>query len=366
MLSPQQMYTQALESGQLLQDQDQALAVKLLQSLYEALVLKKEKATGLLPKLLRSTVHKRRIKGIYFWGSVGRGKTCLMDMFFQSVPGDRKKRIHFHRFMRMVHDRLKDLPGQKNPLEIIGKELADQIDLLCFDEFFVTEIGDAMLLSGLLQSLFDAGVVLVATSNVPPHRLYENGLQREPFLPAIALIESNTQVVNLDGSKDYRLRNLQQAELFFSPLDDRAELSLNECFDRLAGQQLRKVNCEISVLGRRIKCRVRTEDIVWFEFSEICEGPRSTNDYIEIAREFHTVLVSGVPAFLTVKNDNAARRFIALVDEFYDHNVKLVLSAEASIDGLYQGKELAFPFQRTVSRLLEMQSQNYLSSEHRP
>jgi cell division protein ZapE len=236
--------------------------------------------------------------------------------------------------------------------------------VLCFDEFFVTDIADAMILGGLMQALFSRGVTLVATSNIEPSKLYENGLQRQRFLPVIALLQKYTQVVNVDAGIDYRLRTLQQAELYHFPLDVGADLSLEESFKRLAPEPARHWE-RLEINNRYLTCRRVAQDVAWFDFAELCDGPRSQNDYIELARIFHAVLISGVPEFVPDKDDQA-RRFINLVDEFYDRNVKLVLAAAKPLLELYAGGRLGFEFQRTVSRLQEMQSYEYLAREHRP
>jgi cell division protein ZapE len=295
---------------------------------------------------------------------VGRGKTWLMDGFTECLPPALCLRVHFHRFMQRVHADLKALAGTRNPLERVADGLAAEARVLCFDEFFVSDIADAMILGELLRALFSRGVSLVATSNIPPPRLYENGLQRQRFLPAIALLEQHTAVLNVDGGVDYRLRTLERAELYHHPLDAAADLSLRHSFARLAPEPGRE-NVEIDINGRSLRCRALGDDVVWFDFHELCETPRSASDYIELAREFHAVLVSGVPA-MGAANDDAARRFITLVDEFYDRQVKLVLAAAVPLGGLYRGGRLEFEFQRTLSRLQEMQSHEYLARPHLP
>lgn len=305
------------------------------------------------------------VPGLYFWGGVGRGKTYLMDLFYQCLPGQRKLRMHFHRFMKMVHDRLNDAKGKSNPLSSVARDIAREVDIICFDEFFVSDIGDAMILANVLDTLFACGVTLIATSNIPPKKLYQNGLQRENFLPAIALLERYTRVVNLDGGYDYRLRALEKATIYHSPLGAQAESALLACFADLSKGLATEKSWGLEILGREIQALFWSEGLVWFEFSEICGGPRSAADYIELAQLFHTVIISDIPS-LDATNDDQARRFISLVDEFYDHNVSLVISAAEPLTQLYQGSELSFAFDRTTSRLLEMQSHDYLSREHKP
>jgi cell division protein ZapE len=371
LLSPEQKYRQDLQQEGFKYDAAQEHAVLCLQSLYERLITEacKESKKGVMSRLkdrLRASPSSNPICGLYFWGGVGRGKTYLMDSFYESLPFEQKIRTHFHRFMRRVHLELKQLKGEKNPLVRVADRIAGEARVICFDEFFVSDIADAMLLGTLLELLFARRVTLVATSNIVPDNLYQNGLQRQRFLPAIALLNQHTEVVNVDGGVDYRLRALEQAKLYHSPLGAGAEQSLMSAMEGLApsiGEVRKGVDLEIE--GRKIPCRYVAEDVVWFDFDVICNIPRSQNDYIELAREFHAILVGCVPLMGT-KNDDQARRFINLVDEFYDRNVKLVLSAEVGLASLYEGGGLSFEFQRTQSRLLEMQSHEYLARPHRP
>ncbi|HWP94554.1 MAG TPA: cell division protein ZapE [Gammaproteobacteria bacterium] len=304
------------------------------------------------------------VPGLYLWGGVGRGKTFLMDCFFESLPFREKSRLHFHRFMHDVHARLKRERHRRDPLRRIAAQVARETRVICFDEFFVSDIADAMILGTLLENLFAHGVTLVATSNVKPSDLYRDGLQRARFLPAIALIERFAPPFAMEGGIDYRLRTLERAELYHWPLDERADDTLASLFEHLAGQA-GEHDVLLDVADRPIPARRRADGVVWFDFEAICEGPRGTTDYIEIARCFHTVLVSNVPR-LAAERDNAARRFIALIDEFYDRNVKLALSAATPPEMLYEGERLRFEFARTVSRLREMQSHAYLARQHLP
>lgn len=366
MTTPWQRYQSDLQRDNFSHDPAQEQAVLLLQDLYERLVESwRERDGGLLRwvRNLRGADIEPQV-GLYLWGGVGRGKTYLMDTFFECLPFRRKLRVHFHRFMQRVHADLASLAGEKNPLESVAERLSQEARVLCFDEFFVTDIADAMILGELMKALFARGVTLVATSNIEPAHLYENGLQRQRFLPAIALLEKHTRVVNVDAGIDYRLRTLQQAPLYHFPLDEAAARSIEQSFKNLAsdpGEHWER----LEINQRYLTCRRVAKDVAWFEFAELCDGPRSQNDYIELARIFHTVLISGVPRFLPDMNDQA-RRFINLVDEFYDRNVKLVLTAAAPLLDLYGGGPLEFEFQRTISRLQEMQSFEYLTLEHRP
>lgn len=305
------------------------------------------------------------VQGLYMWGGVGRGKTYLMDLFYDALPFENKLRTHFHRFMRQVHGELKLVKNEKNPLEQIAVKFAARYRVICFDEFFVVDITDAMILANLLDGLFTRGVTLVATSNIEPSGLYKDGLQRSRFLPAIALLETHTKILNVDGGTDYRLRTLKQSKLFYTPHNDAAMQAMSDSFDRLCPDSEHvQGQVDIEVEGRSIRALKEADDIVWFDFYALCDGPRSQNDYIELAREYHTVIVSGVPKF-TEKNDDQARRFIYLVDEFYDRRVKLILSAAEHYINLYESGRLSFEFERTQSRLQEMQSENYLVEEHK-
>tara|TARA_B110000196_G_scaffold46715_3_gene37201 strand:- start:31272 stop:32411 length:1140 start_codon:yes stop_codon:yes gene_type:complete len=369
--SPKQRYLSDLEREEFNYDSSQAIAVDLLQSLYERLI--QEEGVGLKKDLLAKFKSKfisfdkvEPIKGLYFWGGVGRGKTYLMDGFFESLPFNKKIRLHFHRFMRRVHRDLKRLQGEKNPLTIVADNIADEAHVICFDEFFVSDIADAMLLGKLFELLFSLNVVLVATSNVEPDNLYLNGLQRKQFLPAIDSLKRNTKVYNVDSGTDYRLRSLKKAELYHFPLDASANSSLIEAFNVFCPlQDDILLDLSIEIEGRNVKFLRQGKDVIWFHFDTICSSPRSQNDYIELSHEFHAVLVSGVPQ-MGRNNEDQARRFINLVDEFYDRNVKVVLSAEVDLMSLYIDGALTFEFQRTKSRLLEMQSYEYLSRPHQP
>ncbi|HSG87727.1 MAG TPA: cell division protein ZapE [Pseudomonadales bacterium] len=363
-MTPSERYARDLEREGFRHDPAQAEAVALLDDLHARLSAAPSAPT--LFERLRGTfgasAARAPVRGLYMWGGVGRGKTYLMDLFFECLPFDAKLRMHFHRFMRRTHDELRRLAGSQDPLLGVADRLAEEARVICFDEFFVSDITDAMILGELFDALFARGVTLVATSNVPPRDLYRDGLQRRRFLPAIDLLERHTRVLNMDGGTDHRLRTLEQAELYHTPLDEGAQASLQASFDALAPEPgTRDVDIEIE--GRRIRARALADDVVWFDFAAICDGPRSQNDYIELAREFHAVLVSGVPQF-TLTREDQARRFISLVDEFYDRGVKLILSAEAPIEDLYVGERLRFEFERTRSRLLEMQSRDYLGRLH--
>jgi cell division protein ZapE len=304
------------------------------------------------------------VRGLYLWGDTGRGKTWLVDLFYTCLPFPEKIRRHFHRFMADVHTDLKRHAMHADPLALVADNLASRARVICFDEFFVSDIADAMILGTLFERLFTRGITLVATSNVPPQQLYRHGLQRARFLPAIEQLERHTEVMHVMGETDYRLRLLERAEIYHAPIDAAAEAGLQALFAAAAPEDTHNRG-PLRVLGRDIPVRQRADGVAWFHFADLCGGPRSQSDYIEIARSFHTVLVSGVPRF-TVDTENEARRFIALVDEFYDRRVKLVLSAAEPLASLYQGQRLAFEFKRTASRLEEMRSTAYLAAPHLP
>ncbi len=319
-----------------------------------------------VPALLRRLLGDvaRPARGVYLWGGVGRGKTFVMDVFFENLPCRDRLRYHFHRLMYRVHGRLKSLRDQPDPLEIVAGEFAAQARVICFDEFFVTDIADAMILGRLLDALFRRGVTLVATSNIAPDDLYRDGLQRSQFLPAIELIRTHMEVLQVDAGVDYRLRVLEQAEIYHAPLDASADVNLERWFTDIA-PDVGTAGQPIEINGRDIVTRRRAEGIAWFDFAALCDGPRSQDDYIELARAFQAVVVSAVPV-LDETLENQARRFIALVDEFYDRRVKLIISAAAPVSGLYRGTRLAREFERTRSRLVEMQSRDYLAAAHVP
>ena len=355
-------------------DSAQQQAVKHLQDLYQRLIDRHEQAPTRWASWVAKLAHAANlgdekthlpVRGLYFWGGVGRGKTYLMDIFFESLPFRNKMRVHFHRFMRRIHQELKNLKGQKNPLEIVAQRLSMEAQVICFDEFFVSDITDAMILATLLKALFERGVSLVATSNIDPDGLYKDGLQRSRFLPAIELIKTHTLVVNVDGGIDYRLRALEQAELYHCPLNVETDKSLYASFESLVPDHNEIRSNVLLDIENRVLCATHeAEDVVLFEFKELCDGPRSQNDYIELAREYHAVVVANVPR-LGTDTDDQARRFISMIDEFYDRNVKLVVSAAQPLERIYDGSKLSFEFERTTSRLLEMQSHNYLAKPHK-
>jgi cell division protein ZapE len=303
-------------------------------------------------------------RGLYLWGGVGRGKTWLMDLFYHSLPFKQKQRSHFHRFMQMVHNELRRHSDRADPLEIVAAHIAGKTRVLCFDEFYISDIADAMLLANLLRGLFDRGVTLVATSNCAPDELYKDGLQRGRFLAAIKSIKENTLVMNVDGGIDYRLRHLEHARTWFDSRSGDAAAELQTLFAHLA-QGEGTENSTLEINHRKLKVKRSSDDVLWFDFKELCDGPRGSADYIELARCYHSIFVSDMPQ-LSATNDNQARRFINMVDEFYDRGVKLFVSAATAPEEIHTGTQLSFEFRRTLSRLTEMQSKEYLALPHKP
>lgn len=364
-MTPMDRYLAELERGELLPDDAQLRAVEHTQRLYEQLTAASAPSGGVVQRL-RDWIgpsDPASIRGLYLWGGVGRGKTHFVNALHAALPFPEKMRVHFHSFMQLVHRKLRALGQREDPLIEVAAELAADTRVICFDEFHVSDITDAMLLGRLLDALFSRGVTLVATSNIAPDDLYLGGLQREQFLPAIALIKANTEVVHLDSSVDYRLRVLERSEIYYCPAGDEAEAALARCYEALAEDG--HSNEPLTIAGRDIETRAIAEGIVWFEYAAICETPRSAADYIEIARRFHTVLLSNVPVMDDHERDRVVR-FIHLVDELYEHNVNLILSAAAEPQDLYEGEQLAVRFDRARSRLAEMQSHDYLAEEHLP
>ena len=365
-VTPQQRYHKALRHGDLIPDPAQAQFVTALEQLHRALSRRH-------PSRLRGWLSPLRwargtrqvappIQGLYVWGGVGRGKTLLVDGFYDTLAFDAKLRIHFHDFMQQVHDHLQVLRQRQDPLLEVAADLADRIRVLCFDEFQVSDIADAMILGRLLEALFARGVVLVATSNTAPEDLYARGLQRQRFVPAIKLIQRHTRIMHLDSARDYRLRALQRAAVYHQPLDEDSALSMAQCFRELAAD-CTLTDRAVAVAGRTIVIRGLAYGCVWFDFKELCETARSASDYLELARRYHTIMVSNVPQLDATREDPAVR-FIHLVDNLYDHQVNLVLSAAVEPQALYTGKRHGEAFQRTRSRLEEMQSHHYLTRGH--
>ncbi len=356
-IGPRHHYLEALRSGELSVDAAQQRAVDSLQRIFEA-------ATRKPARRLFSRKAPPKTQGLYMFGGVGRGKTMLMDLLAADLPPALVQRAHFHHFMADTHAAIKRHDGAADPLEPIAADLAASIRVLCFDEFFVSDVADAMILGRLMTKLFERGLILVSTSNIAPPDLYRNGLQRDRFLPAITALETHCEVLNVDGGTDYRLRELVRAHIYHHPLGPATDRALEQRFANLAPGTDRQAT-SLNILGRNLNLEAQAHDVAWFRFAELCEGPRAATDYIEIAREFGTVILSEIPQ-MDRFHDNEARRFLHLVDEFYDRRVKLILSAAVPMNQLYSGERLAFEFARAMSRLEEMQSEEYLAQPHQP
>ena len=368
-MTPQERYQQDLCREDFSPDRTQRAAIRQVQRLFDGLLAStpSAKVSARSPWAFRRGGASAKItplKGIYFWGSVGRGKTYVMDTLFECLPFSDKLRAHFHSFMLGIHRELKGLDNVRNPLDTVAERLAASTRVLCLDEFHVGDITDAMLLGNFFRAAFERGITLVATSNEAPESLYWNGLQRERFLPAIALIQAHTDIVHIGGDVDYRLRRLERAQIYHCPSDPTADTSLRSSFVRLARGE-GAINAAVEVQGRPIPAVRHADGVVWFDFDQICGGPRAASDYIEIALCYQTVLIANIPC-MDDKDNNKAKRFITLVDTFYDRNVKLIVSADATPVSLYQGRGLQSAFQRTISRLEEMQTHAYLAKEHLP
>ncbi|QLY59370.1 AFG1 family ATPase [Citrobacter freundii] len=368
--SPTSRYLQALNDGSHQPDNVQQEAVNRLDIIFQELtaparpVLQESGLIARFSKFLgkREPTESTPVRGLYMWGGVGRGKTWLMDLFYHSLPGTRKQRLHFHRFMLRVHEELTALQGQSDPLDVIADRFKAETDVLCFDEFFVSDITDAMLLGGLMKALFARGITLVATSNIPPDDLYRNGLQRARFLPAIEAIKQYCDIMNVDAGVDYRLRTLTQAHLWLSPLNDETQRQMDKLWLALAGSKSEHAPT-LEINHRPMQTLAVENQTLAVSFTTLCVDARSQHDYIALSRLFHTVLLSDVPV-MTSLMESEARRFIALVDEFYERHVKLVVSAAVPLYEIYRGERLKFEFQRCLSRLQEMQSEEYLKREH--
>ena len=366
-MTPSKKYQADLNRHDFVSDPAQALAVSHLQRLFDELMMPPpvQPKPGLWQKLIgRQPEPVKTIQGLYFWGGVGRGKTYLVDTFYDCLPFENKLRVHFHRFMVRVHDELQSMKGQSDPLKLVAERLAGEARVICFDEFFVSDITDAMILGTLFQYLFGHGVILVATSTIPPDELYRNGLQRARFLPAIELIKQHCEVVNVDSGVDYRLRTLEQAEIYHSPLDAQAQANLERYFDSLTNVPGTR-GAEIEINHRKLKTLAEGDGVLYIDFQQLCCTARSQLDYIELARCYHSVLLANVVP-MGQDSDDAARRFIAMVDEFYERHVKLIISAAVPMPQLYGQGRLGFEFKRCLSRLTEMQSHEYLAREHLP
>ena len=359
-MTPRERYQIDLQKDGFIADPQQEKAVGFTQQLYHELIARDAYQPGLFDRLLKR--EPADIKGLYFWGGSGRGKTYLMDCFYECLPFQRKHRVHFHRFMLDIHEQLRSLPKSPNPLIIVANRIAEKVQVLCLDEFHVHDIADAMLMAGLLQALFDKGVTLVATSNIAIDDLYLNGLQRERFLHAIELLHQHTKEVELESGTDYRFSILEKSQCYYVATKEAGENIIAQQFDKLTPAPP-KHNRAIEINSRNIRYKALADDVIWFDFNELCNTPRSANDYIQIAQSHHTVFISNI-FHMSESHDNVAKRFVHLIDALYDHNVKLIAVAEAEPHHIYTGRRMAFAFERTVSRLSEMGSKNYLALPH--
>jgi len=352
-MTPLECYQEQCKQGLIFEDPQQLVVMQQLQRVYSDLLSEHRKRQGIF-----SFFHSSKMaQGLYVWGGVGVGKTFMMDCFYNALPFREKMRMHFHQFMKMVHEELKKYQGKKNPLQWVAKDICDQAMLLCFDELFVSDITDAMLLRHLFRELFQRGVCLVTTSNTKPDDLYKNGLQREQFLPAIAMLKQNTTVMHIPTTVDYRLRHLKEAGVFYSPLNETARENMEKSFTLLAGNHPISTD-PIMILDRSIKIKKRAGDIIWFDFAEICRVPRSQQDYLAIAEKFTTVFISDIPIIPANATDTICL-FIGLVDVFYDAHVRLVISAAEPVEEIYSRGYMMLEYARTHSRLIEMQSIDY-------
>ncbi|RZS81147.1 cell division protein ZapE [Pigmentiphaga kullae] len=359
-MNVREYYEQALAERGFAPDSAQRAAIERLQRYYDDWVEFKSLRSNALKRLLNRPGVPR---GVYMWGGVGRGKSFLMDAFYATVPVQRKTRLHFHEFMRGVHRELDEVKGMADPLDEVARRISRRYRLICFDEFHVSDVADAMILYRLLLALFANGTSFVMTSNYEPSTLYPDGLHRDRILPAIALIQEKMDVMNVDSGVDYRRRALEQVEIYHSPLGPEADAALEKAFAALADTPPIEPPV-LSIENRQVKARKLSGTVVWFDFATLCGGPRSQNDYLELASRFHAVILSDVPA-MGPRQASEARRFTWLVDVFYDHKIKLIMSAACEPEELYTEGALANEFHRTVSRILEMQSREYLDAERR-
>ena len=354
-----EFYQQALTERGFTSDEAQYAAVQRLQTAFDAWLAYKSRRSSKIMRLINPPDVPR---GVYMWGGVGRGKSFLMDSFYSVVPLKRKGRIHFHEFMRGVHQQLDELKGVANPLDIVAKKIAQKYRLICFDEFHISDVADAMIMFNLLSALFNNGVTFIMTSNYPPDALYPDGLHRDRLLPTIALLKEKLDVLNVDSGNDYRKRALEQVDAYLYPLNAKTDSALRKSYRKIA--ETSDQDPVVRIEAREIRALRRAGSIIWFDFATLCGGPRSQNDYLEIASLFHTVILSGIPS-MSAAMSSEARRFTWLIDVFYDHKIKLIMSAEVPADELYTKGTLSNEFHRTVSRIIEMQSRDYMDAQTR-
>ena len=357
--SPLTWYQAASQQAAFIRDAAQARAIEHLDRLWTELMMFKRKRNRFLGRSLRSP---QLPKGLYFYGGVGRGKSFLMDAFYGCLPYRRKRRVHFHAFMTEIHQRLRRLKSEANPLKAVAAEIAKETRVLCFDEFHVSDIADAMILGRLLENLFNEGVVLVATSNYAPSELYPQGQNRSSFLSTIALIEEKLTILNVDGGEDYRHRTLTAAEVFYIPANDENERKLADLFTQVTAGQVERPS-EIEIHGRMLRCKKRTDKAIWFDFRMLCFGPRSQADYLYLSEHYEMIFVSGIEK-LSQAERAEARRLTWLIDVMYDYRVKFCATCDVPVGEIYVEGDFAQEFVRTASRLTEMQSQEYLNLSH--
>jgi cell division protein ZapE len=355
MTTPLEYYQQQITAGVIFSDPEQLLAMQSLQRVHQDLLAEQSRRNRLFARFHKPGL----VKGAYLWGGVGIGKTFMMDCFYHSLPFPNKLRLHFHQFMRRVHHQLTVHQGEKDPLQVIATEFAQEAIVLCFDELLVSDITDAMLLGRLFKALFERGVCLVATSNTAPDELYKYGLQRSQFLPAIALIKTNTDVIHVAASRDYRLRHLQEAGVFYTPLNEDSQKNMEKSFEVLTQSETIS-DAPVKINDRIIKIKKQSRDVIWFDFRDICSVPRSQQDYLTIADQYKTVFISDIPVIQSSERDVICL-FISLVDVMYDARVRLVISAEEPVPQLYNRGYMLMEYARTNSRLLEMQSLDYFA-----
>lgn len=359
-MTPLQLYHQAIEKGELEKNDAQQVVAQKLDFIYHNLIKRQKQRASTYGKVRRKIKPRAPIKGLYLWGGVGVGKTWLVDNFYQCLT-IKKMRIHFHSFMRDIHQQLTTLQGTKNPLQIIAKSIADNHIVICFDEFFVSNIADAMILAELFEYLFAGGICLIATSNVSPDELYKNGLQRERFMPTIDLIKKYTDIVQLVIDKDYRYRHIEKAGVYYTPLNHAAERNMEKAFSAFSKNETYSTE-PIQISNRTFNIIKQADDTVWFDFHELCALPRAPQDYLAIAKNYQYILISNIPA-ISAKNSDIALRFINLIDILYDQHVRVAISASTEIHQIYTEGRVSFEFERTKSRLIEMQSADYLASK---
>ncbi|TAK75386.1 MAG: cell division protein ZapE [Gammaproteobacteria bacterium] len=355
-MTPLDYYREQCNKGQILEDEQQLMALNYFQTLFAHLLQEHKRRQRFFAAWTKPCL----VQGLYVWGGVGIGKTFLMDCFYHCLPFIEKKRMHFHQFMAFIHAELKKYQGKKDPLQLIAKKIAQETMVLCFDELLVADIVDAMLLGRLFKALFSQGVCLVATSNVMPDELYKNGLQRQLFLPAIALLKQHTSVIHVPTQIDYRLRHLRRAGVFYRSQDELAQEKMEKSFAILANGEVIPENT-VEINGRSIVVKKQANDVIWFDFNSICNIPRSQHDYLAIAKKYHTVFISDVP-MISAKEKDIISLFIRLVDVLYDARVRVVMSSVELVEKIYQEGHMIFDYARTRSRLLEMQSEAYLTA----